>query len=125
MKKLIFFLIATLMFVPALLLAQTPDPPTQYESYFATFAALVGVIPFITEWIKGMLNPTGFWEQFSAWVVGILLSLVGYFLHLGIFIELLWYQAIVVGFAASLAANGVFDTGIVEWILRMLGLLKK
>jgi hypothetical protein len=121
---LITFLILT---APVVLLAQgfAVDPPA-YGAIFATFTALVLAIPFVTEAIKKIAGVTGGTAaQIISWVTGIALAGFGYLLNLGMFADLEIWQSLVVGLGASLAANGVFDTGIIEWILKLLGIIKE
>lgn len=146
MKKLIFFiaiLFFTVMVIPQVQSQDTLQPPgnvTTLESttsepqpgvfagideYFSTFAAFVVAIPLVTEAIKGLTGAVGFGAQLLSWITGILLALAGWFLNIpGIFDSLLWWQVLIVGFAGSVAANSLFDTGIITYILKKLGILK-
>lgn len=95
------------------------------DEHFYTFAAFVAIIPFVTEALKALLGATGFLAQLLSWITGILLSLAAWFLNIpGIFEALIWWQVIIVGFAGSLAANSLFDTGLITYILEKLGILK-
>jgi hypothetical protein len=110
-------------FVPVMAQEAEVIPPI-YEEVFVSFLALVAGIPLVTEFFKRLLNASGLAAQIISWVTGVLLALFGFFLNLGIFAPMEIWQALVTGLAASLAANGVFDTGVVEWFLRLIGILK-
>lgn len=126
MKKTVLLLFTALAMMATAVVAQVVKPePTGYGDIFTTFAALVVGIPFITEGLKSILSIAGGWAaQAVSWLTGIALGGFGYWFNLGLFEALEIWQALAVGFGASLAANGVFDSGIVEWILKLLGLLK-
>jgi len=94
---------------------------------FETFAALVAIIPIVVEILKGLFKPApGLWTQVFSWVVGMLLTfgvwLLGNFAGIGFLVNVPWWLMLLNGFGACLASNGVFDTGLVEWLL---GLFKK
>lgn len=98
---------------------ELPEP----ASAFATFTALVAVIPIVTEFLKKLLGKTSVtpdWAvQALSWIVGLVISLFGYFFNLGFLAEATWYMALLYGFGASLAANGIADTKIIEWIFSL------
>lgn len=92
---------------------------------FISFVALVAAIPVIAEIVISLFKPpSGIWTQAVSWVVGLGLTLLGWWLNLGILADILWWQAILIALCASLAANGIWDTGLYEAILRAIGLIK-
>lgn len=96
------------------------------ESLFASFAALVAAIPLIVEAVKSLFKPDSkAVTQIISWVTGVAVTMFGWWLNLGFLDGLLWWNALAIGFFASLAANGVYDTGFYEWLLKVLGIYKK
>ena len=107
--------------------AQTVDTGSElFGSYFASFATLVGAVPFVTEFLRGLFKLTGgIGLQIISWLTGVALSFAGWGLGLGMFAGMNWWHVLVIGVGASLAANGVFDTGLITSILKALKILKK
>lgn len=102
--------------------ASPPPPVNPVAEAFATFAALVAVIPVVTEFLKKILSIKpggGIWTQVLSWATGILLTLAGWFLDLGFLSGLSAWLALLYGAGASLAANGVFDTQIITAIFSL------
>ena len=95
----------------------TPGP---FETAFTTFVALVAAIPVVVELLKNLFGKTkatpDWLVQGLSWGTGIAMTMFGWGLHLGFLDGLTWYWALIYGFGASLAANGVADTKIIEWI---------
>jgi hypothetical protein len=121
-------MLMVIMLLPAtLLFAQdgtTPsDPSSLFESAFATFVGLVAAIPVVVEFFKnlfGKTKATPDWVVLTlSWVVGIIMTMVGWYFNLGFLSGLTWYWALIYGFGASLAANGVADTKIIQWIFTL------
>lgn len=126
MKNFIFASILTFVFcfmAFSLLASTSTGLPDDFNTIFSTFAALVAVIPILTEAVKkliGVSAETPNWiVQTMSWVVGLAVSLVGYFFNLGFLADKIWYEALLYGFAASLAANGVADTKLIEWVFNL------
>lgn len=121
MKK---FILMLLFFLPIAVSAQTLDSgeSTDYSSAFATFAALVAIVPFVVQALKKAIPPitnSSLAEQIVSWITGIILTMFGWFFHLGFLVDIEWYYALLYGLGVSLAANGIFDTGIIEWIISL------
>lgn len=98
---------------------------TDYEVAFATFAALVAAIPFVVQAIKKLIpsiESSSLATQIVSWVTGLAVTMIGWAFHLGFLNDLEWWMALLYGLGASLAANGIFDTGFIEWFI---GLFKK
>lgn len=93
-----------------------------YNLYFATFVAFITIIPMATEWFKSIFKLEGLKAQIVSWTIGLFLAMIGWFLQLGIF-ETTWYYALIIGFGGSLVTNGIFDTGLVTWLLQAIGVL--
>lgn len=93
---------------------------TDYSHYFATFAALVALVPIVVEAIKRVFPKiNGLWTQILSWVIGIIIVYFGWFFDLGCLVDLNWWQTLLYGLGISLAANGIADTGIIEWIVNL------
>ena len=134
MKKLLLFLCAVLALVvtPVVLFAQetvnsvvTTVVETGFSNYFISLAALVPLVVLVAAFINKKLNLSGFLKQLVAWVISILLCFVGWYFNLGMFAGLVWWVVLIYGFAVGLAANGFFDIGLIQAILKGLKLEKK
>ena len=94
-----------------------------FETAFTTFVALVAAIPVVVEFLKTLLKVntmTPSWViQLLSWGTGIVMTMFGWFLNLGFLDGLTWYWAFIYGFGASLAANGVADTQIIQWMFSL------
>lgn len=129
MKRFIgicFSVILFMVFSPTLfaqgggLTPAVDNPPVfDFGAAFQTFAALVAFIPMCVGVFKKIFvdGTHSLIIQIFSWCVGIVISMIGWGLHLGFLAGLTWYIALAYGFAASLAANGVADTGIIQAIL--------
>lgn len=129
MKNFVCLLVLFLFsFVSTTFAAVTGDVggSVDYGSVFATFASLVAAIPFVTEALKGLLRITSpVVSQIVSWLVGVLLAMFAWWLGLGFLDGAVWWVALIYGLAASLAANGVFDTGLIEWLVGLIIKRKK
>lgn len=126
MKKFVKYLMAVLALFVAIPLFAADGLPINPERLFASFALLVAGIPLIVETVKGLLKPDSKTViQIISWVTGVAVTMCGWWLNLGFLDGLLWWNALAIGFFASLAANGVYDTGFYEWLLKVLGIYKK
>lgn len=88
-----------------------------YLVYFTTTTGLITLINTVTEFLKTKIKISNSYIQYVSWGIGILLAVVGQLFGLGMFETMTWVQTVIAGFAAALASNGVFDTGIVDWII--------
>lgn len=126
MKKFVKYLMAVLALFVAIPLFAADGLPVDPESLFASFAALGAAIPLVVEAVKNLLKPDSKTViQIISWVTGVAVTMFGWWLNLGFLDGLLWWNALAIGFFASLAANGVYDTGFYEWLLKVLGIYKK
>jgi len=95
------------------------------DFYFGNPVALIALIPFVVEFIKRkVVNASGSFIQYVSWFVGVVLAIIGWALNLGMFEPLTWWESLIIGVGCSLAANGVFDTGVVTWVLQKVGIIK-
>jgi hypothetical protein len=90
-----------------------------YLVYFTTTTGLIALIDTVTEFLKLKLKIPNTYIQYVSWAVGILLAVVGHVFSLGMFVSMAWIPTIIIGFGAALASNGVFDTGLVDWIISL------
>ena len=84
----------------------------------ANFVVLISVIVAFTEITKEYLGKDLI--QIVSWVFGSVFSIAAWYIDAGIFAGMTWYFALVTGFLASLAANGIADTKIIEAIWRYI-----
>ena len=96
------------------------------SQYFVSLAAIVPLAVLVTEFLKVKLKIETTWvKQVTAWVVSVVLCLLGMWLNLGILAHVTITQAIVYGIATGLVANGIFDITVVQTLLNLLlGFLK-
>lgn len=107
--------------LPALALT-VPDSAVEiqqdYNAVFLSLASIVAVIPLVVEIVKGFFpSMKGVWTQIFSWVAGIGLCMFGWWQHLGFLDGLDWYIALLYGLGSGLAANGIADTGLVQWVI--------
>ena len=125
LSKLIFILTVISLFISLNLFAQGNSSPIDFQSSFATFTAFILVIPIIVEFIKKIIpkNSPSLIIQIVSWITGVVLAMLAWILNIGFFAELaVWWEALAVGVGASLVANGIFDTGLITWILNIVGI---
>jgi hypothetical protein len=121
----VLMLMVIMLLPTTLLFAQEGSGETSgaFETAFTTFVALVAAIPVVVEFLKAMFkvnDQTPSWVvQLLSWGTGLIMTMFGWFLHLGFLDGLTWYWALIYGFGASLAANGVADTQIIQWIFSL------
>ena len=88
-----------------------------------TFAGFVGGVVVLTEGLKGLFpNMKGWVTQLVSWCVGLVCAMLLWWLDAGFVSDVSWDIALPYGFGASLVANGVADTGLVQWVI---GLFRK
>lgn len=122
MKKLILFFALMLGLVSAAF-AQTGEVSTgtDYDSMIVTFAGFAGGIVLLTEGIKALFpKMNGKATQAASWCVGFAASMLLWWLDAGFVSDVQWYIALLYGFGASLVANGIADTGLVQWLVGLV-----
>jgi len=92
------------------------------EGIFSTFIALVAFIPIAVQYLRSrfMPNYSGIWIQVFSWVVGLIITLIGWILNLGFLDGLSVWLALLYGVGACLASNGIFDTGIISALFKLV-----
>ncbi len=101
-------------------------PGTDYDTVFASLAAIVAVIPVVVEGIKALFPKMPSWVSLAlSWVIGIVVCMFGWWQDLGFLSGLDWYIALLYGLGSGLAANGIADTGFVQWLIGLFTKKKK
>jgi hypothetical protein len=127
MKKFWKFIIATLLLlIPVAIFAQDTTPTvsgfdvmslfTSFTTYCAGIIVLTGLI---TKYVLKNLSTLG--RNITSWVVALIVGYFGWFLKLGMFVDVQWYGVLVVVLSFALGSNVIYNT---EWIRRLLELLK-
>jgi hypothetical protein len=132
MKKFLILFSCIMLFFAAStvpLLAQGVEPPEiEVVMGFGSFAALIALIATVTPFITGVIGKftsKGWVMQVSAWVIALILTLIGWFANIGFLAGEPILTVIATGVGAGLISNGIFDIKIVEEILKFFGLVKK
>ena len=131
MKKLMMFF--AMMFVLILpTFGQAVEPPTNWLELFAninvwlaSLAGVAAVTVFLAAFVNTLLKTSGFVKQIVAWVIAILILVIGNLVNMGFMAELNWLHTIVYGIAAGFISNGIFDLETVKAILRALKIEKE
>ena len=130
MKRLVLIGILTLLLVPVVLFAQEPEPPSDWldllanmDVWFGTLAGFGAVTVFLSSVVNKLLKIEKSWvKQVLAWVVAVVLCVVGNLINFGLLADATWLQTVVYGLGAGLVANGIFDVSVVRLILQYLKL---
>ena len=120
MKRFLFITASLLMLFFAGLYAQDtgPSDTSVFDNIYMSLAGLAAGIVFVTEIVLRLLPDVhGLLKHIISWAVGIAITLAGWLLDLGFLSGLVWYLALLYALAASLIANGVADTGLVQWLI--------
>ena len=124
-SKFLFVFVIISVLTSLSLFAQGNSTSIDFQAGFATLTSFVIVIPIVVEFIKKIIpkNSSSLVIQIISWITGVILAMLAWFLNIGFFAELvLWWEALAVGIGASLVANGIFDTGLITWILSIVGI---
>ena len=88
---------------------------------YLTFASTVAAILVVTEFLKNLINTSGFTTQLVSWGTGVVIVMFGFFAQLGWLAEVeLWWHAAIWALGAALASNGLFEVPIVKAFLSSL-----
>jgi hypothetical protein len=127
MKKL--FLFITLLFVSVFAFCQDPTvPPSTWgdvlsnpAQWVASFGGVSFLTAFIAAFFTGLLKITKpILKQVTAWVVAIVILVGSDLFNIGYAKDFPILLAVIHGFAAGLASNGVFDIPVLKGILDMI-----
>lgn len=120
MKKLFFLLLllGSSIFIPEIIRGEDVTGISIPEGAgFGTIAQVVVLTLFITQFLKELFKTKGFATQLVSWLTGALVSGVGWYFQIGIFIEATWQTFTIYVVEISLIANGVQN---VPWIKSVL-----
>lgn len=118
MKRFLLFFVLMLGFVSATFAQTVTVPEVDYNSMIATFAGFVGGVVLLIEGIKTLFpKMEGLTTQIVSWCVGIAAAVLLWWLDVGFVSGMTWYMALLYGLGSSLVANGVADTGQIQWLL--------
>ena len=126
MKKFIWMLAMFLMIVPMAIFAQadpaTPVGQIDFNSVFATFAGFgVGVVIITGLITTKLVNLSTTGRSIVSWVVAAVIGYAGWFLHLGIFNAIPWYQVLVIVVSFALGSNIIYN---ISWVRALLAAMK-
>ena len=122
-----------MLIAPVALLAQTDFPiPTDIADVFVnfgvwigSFTGIAGLTVFLTATVLAIFKVTGSGlRQLISWAMGSLLVVLMNVLHIGFAADLIWYGVIAYAVAVSLAANRMFDIGLLKSLLEAFKLTK-
>ena len=116
MKRIMLFMMLMLGTVSAVMAQGADVPATDYDAMIGTFAGFVGGVVVLTEGLKGLF------PNMKGWVTQLVSWMLLWWLDAGFVSDVSWDIALLYGFGASLVANGVADTGLVQWVI---GLFRK
>ena len=121
MKRLMMFFALALAAVSAAF-AQTGEiTGTDYDGMIATFAGFAGCVVLLTEGIKVLFpKMEGLVTQIVSWAAGLAAAMLLWWLDAGFVADVEWYVALLYGLGASLVANGIADTGLVQWLIGLV-----
>jgi hypothetical protein len=121
MKRFLLFFVLMLGFV-SVTFAQTGETSdVNYDNMIATFAGFTGCVVLLTEGIKAIFpKMQGLATQIVSWLVGLVATMLLWWLDAGFVEGVTWYIALLYGFGASLVSNGIADTGLVQWIIGLI-----
>ncbi|MFR8639630.1 MAG: hypothetical protein ACLVEE_03665 [Phocaeicola vulgatus] len=121
MKRIMLFLMLMLGTVSAVMAQESDVPVTDYDAMIGTFAGFAAGVVVLTEGLKGLFpNMKGWVTQIVSWCVGIAGAMLLWWLDAGFVSDVQWYIALLYGFGASLVANGIADTGLVQWLIGLI-----
>jgi hypothetical protein len=107
MKKIIGFLLT--------ILAGFMGYPESSE-IMVSFGSVLLTVYFLVNFAKRYIGKD--YIQIFSWAIGIILSLAGWYVELGIFAGVTSMTAAAIGFGISLVANGIYDSEFIEAILK-------
>ena len=124
MKKMMGLLMMMLaVCLPVMAQTAADVPAEDYDTMIATFAGFASGVVLLVEGIKALFpKMEGLVTQIVSWAVGIAAAMLLWWLDAGFVADVEWYIALLYGRGASLVANGIADTGFIQWII---GLFRK
>lgn len=101
---------------------QEVQPVDILKDSFLSLAGLAAAILFFTSLLKRSLNSNNTFTIVISGIVGLILSGVGWYFGLGIFVGVEWFYIMIYGLAATLIANGASTWGITKAVLEFFKL---
>lgn len=121
MKRFLLFFVLMLGFVSVTFAQTGKTSDVNYDNMIATFAGFTGCVVLLTEGIKAIFpKMQGLATQIVSWLVGLVATMLLWWLDAGFVEGVTWYIALLYGFGASLVSNGIADTGLVQWIIGLI-----
>lgn len=121
MKRFLLFFVLMLGFVSVTFAHTGETSDVNYDNMIATFAGFTGCVVLLTEGIKAIFpKMQGLATQIVSWLVGLVATMLLWWLDAGFVEGVTWYIALLYGFGASLVSNGIADTGLVQWIIGLI-----
>lgn len=121
MKRIMLFLMLMLGTVSAVMAQGTDVSVTDYDAMIGTFTGFAAGVVVLTEGLKDLFpNMKGWVTQIVSWCVGIAGAMLLWWLDAGFVSDVQWYIALLYGFGASLVANGIADTGLMQWLISLI-----
>jgi hypothetical protein len=124
-KSIMFFVMMFALVLP--IFGQSVEPPADWLGLFAninvwlgSLAGIAAVTVFLAATMNKLFKFEGFIKQVTAWVIAILLMVIGNLVNLGFMAEMNWLHTIIYGVAAGFISNGIFDIAFVRLVLQTL-----
>lgn len=87
-----------------------------WTSFLITTAVLILLIPFVCQFITRAIPAAGLTKQILCWCAGIAITFILWLIPFGWLTTMLWPITIFYGWVVSLAGNGLYDTGLLDWM---------
>ena len=132
MKRLLMLIgLLVLIFVPVFCQTVPADWLDLYENYgvfFATYLGIAGIACFLGEYVIRLLKlDTKLKKVTAVWLLAILVSFFGSLVNIGFLSEATWWETLLWGALAGVAANGIWASNLLflKQIMEFLiGLIK-
>lgn len=118
-----FLILTILILFPLISFSQSVDgggSGGDILDYLMSFGTFVAAIPLLIDFLNSIIKLSGLPLQILSWCIGLVMGILAHFLGLGIFAELSLLSTLLVSIGASLAANGLADTGLIRTILNLI-----
>lgn len=118
MRRIMLFFTLMLATASAVMARGADVAVADYDAMIGTFAGFAAGVVVLTEGLKGLFpNMKGWLTQVVSWCMGLVCVMLLWWLDAGFVSGTSWEIALLYGFGASLVANGVADTGLVQWLI--------
>ena len=118
MKRFLLFFALMLGFVSVAFAQDGVTPEADYDAMIATFAGFAGGVVLLVEGIKKLFpKMSGICTELVSWLTGIAAAMLLWWLDAGFVADVEWYIALLYGLGSSLVANGIADTGFIQWLI--------